>query len=114
MVKHWVKHWRRTETTYRRIAGDDHPRGNLRTFADLSNRLEKVEKAVELVERIDTFPMEVLFLLLANVRKNQFMVFLTHSTKSKKPPSQDLQLEKQQRICQTGERSLLCGWQQLK
>jgi hypothetical protein len=34
---------------------------NSRKFADSSNGSEKVEKAVEPVEHIDTFPIEVLF-----------------------------------------------------
>ena len=36
---------------------------NVRKFADLSDRPEKVEIAVELVEHIDTFSMEVFFFL---------------------------------------------------
>ena len=42
---------------------------NLRKFADASNGSEKIGKAVEPVEHIDTFPMDVYFFLTARLRK---------------------------------------------
>jgi hypothetical protein len=46
---------------------------NLRKFADSSNGSEKVEKAVWLAAHIGMFPIEVFFLISANLRKFHFM-----------------------------------------